>query len=707
MTLAARTPTLLTAVTALTALELLRLAGAQTGTATGTVLLVALGFAAAALAGPLVWWLGVRRALPAAAGALAVARLLVQFPGGRGVPLVAVAVAAALAALVLAARRCTVDTVAGPGRAARAIALAVAADVALRLSLDSWDPVWRGGALGWLVALLLSALLAGLAWDAYRGPVRAARGPGAGVELALLGPALALYGAFLGSPGFVAAQGGVSLTTAGLWLAAGSLFGVWALSLPLPRSSRPALPFPLRWPARLRPRRPTRLLPSRLAFRLPLRLPGSVSRLLSASPQTGRPGAWLAPTVLVVAVLTFLLLPAAAPPAAAAGIAALPVVLRAALAGNTGTGYGTLVDLAVAGAGCGLGYLLLVLPDQLRGFAPEAFPVAGALALGAVAWLHARRTAPTPAPAAPVAAGAEEPAPDPESPGDTPETSAGPGVSLPSLAPLPAAFVPVLLAALLLAFPPLAGAARPAPDPLPTDTAGATYQLMTWNVHYAVDGDGDLAPDDLLRTIRGSGAHVVLLQEVPRGWVGAGGLDLASWLAEQLDAEAVWAPAADRQFGNLVLTSLPVVDSETAALPLAGGSMDRSYASVTVRLADGTTARVLTSHLEGGEAVATRQAQVEPLLAAAQDGDGEHTVLAGDFNAQPDSGEIDTIRRAGFASAQDEAGDPDRVTHLDPRRRVDWIFGAAGVTFENFRILDNEAARASDHLPLTVTVWLD
>ncbi|MEO3750590.1 endonuclease/exonuclease/phosphatase family protein [Streptomyces sp. B6B3] len=705
MTLAARTPTLLTAVTALTALELLRLAGAQTGTATGTVLLVTLGLAAAALAGPLVWWLGVRRALTAAVGALAVARLLVQFPGGRAVPLVALAVAVAFAALVLAARRCAA-TRAGPGRAARAVALAVAADVALRLTLHSWDPVWRGGALGWLVALVLAALLAGLAWHAYLevSPAAARPGGNTGVELALLGPALALYGAFLASPGFVAAQGGVSFTTAGLWISAGSLLGVWSLSLS-PRdwrrlASRRIPPFPPRWPARLRPRWPDRLTP---------RLPRALGRALSVPRPAldGPGGAWPAPAVLVAAVLAFLLLPATAPVAAAAGIAALPVVLRAVLAGATRTGHGALVDLALAGAGCGLGYQLLVLPDQLRRFAPEAFPVAGALALGAVAWLNARRaaTAPEPAPV-PAGAPAEEPR-EPQAPPAGPGGPDEPSAPAASLAPLPTAFVPVLLAALLLAFPPLASAARPAPDPLPTDTAGPAYQLMTWNVHYAVDGDGDLAPDDILRVIRDSGAHVVVLQEVPRGWGGAGGLDLASWLAERLDTRAVWAPAADRQFGNLVLTSLPVVDSAAVGLPRAGGSMDRSYASVTVRLADGTTARVLTSHLEGGDAVSTRNAQIEPLLAAARHGPAEHTVLAGDFNAQPDSVEIDTIRRAGFASAQDEAGDPDRITHLDPRRRVDWIFGAAGVTFENFRILDNDAARASDHLPLTVTVWLD
>jgi endonuclease/exonuclease/phosphatase family metal-dependent hydrolase len=212
--------------------------------------------------------------------------------------------------------------------------------------------------------------------------------------------------------------------------------------------------------------------------------------------------------------------------------------------------------------------------------------------------------------------------------------------------------------------------------------------------------------------IRHSGAHVVVLQEVPRGWPGAGGLDLAAWLERRLDAEAVWSPAGDRQFGNLILTSLPVLDTETESLPQAGGSMDRSYASVTVRLTDGEPATIATTHLEGDtDAAKTRLAQLDEVLTAVGEAPRpDHAVLAGDFNAEPDSAEIDTVLESGFSSAQDEAGDPGRLTHLDPPRRVDWIFGAQAVAFEDFHILgtgDLEAAGASDHLPLTTTVWLD
>ncbi|MGK5531671.1 endonuclease/exonuclease/phosphatase family protein [Streptomyces sp. URMC 129] len=590
---------LLTAVTTLVTLESLRLSGT-----TGTVAAAVLALCAAAGAGPLTWWLGTRRAVTSAVGALAVARLLVQVPAVRTVPVVALVTGVALAALVLVVRRAAAEG--GPGQVARAIALGVGVDVALRLTLDLLDPVWRGGLPGWLVALVSAALLGALAWRADAGPAETVAGGGA--EPVLLGPAFGLYAVLLASPGLVAARAGVSPTAAGLWIAAGTVLAVWLLSETVPR-------------------------------RVVLVLP--------------------------VAVLVTVWLPGLSALAALAGVAVLPLVLRRALTVRLATGRGPLADLAVAGAGAVLGAALLVLPYRL-GWVPGLFATLAALGL-ALAALRAP-------------AGAEAGA----------DAGAAEGV-------VPGRFVPVIMATLLLAAPPLLGAVRPAPDPLPTDTAGGVYRLLSWNVHAAVDRHGELNPEAVLDVIEESGAHVVVLQEVPRGWTGAGGLDLAAWLERHLDVETVWARAADRQTGNLVLTSLPVRESATGGLP--GG---RSWARVTVGLADGERARVVTTHLDGGGDPGERLRQLDPLLRAT--GDDPHTVLAGDLNARPGSREIETVREAGFRSAQDENGDPDANTAVSPPRRVDWILGAADVSFADFRL---RATTASDHLPLAVTVFLD
>ncbi|RMI39985.1 endonuclease/exonuclease/phosphatase family protein, partial [Streptomyces triticirhizae] len=347
-------------------------------------------------------------------------------------------------------------------------------------------------------------------------------------------------------------------------------------------------------------------------------------------------------------------------PAATLGLAVLPPVLRRALAVPMGVGRGPQFDLALAGLGTGASCVLLALAYELR-LLPWAFALLLAVALAA----RATRTA------------AAQP-------------------------PLARAFTPVVVAVLLLAWPPLAGALRSGPEPLPTDTAGGMYRLLTWNVHAAVDQGGELTPDAIRAVIEDSGAQVVVLQEVPRGTPLAGGLDLVTFLERRLDVTSVWAPGADDRFGNLILTSLPVVDRETRELPRAGGDMDRSFASVTVRLTDGETARVVGTHLHGGSSPAPRLAQLGPLLG--ETADDPTAVLAGDLNARPDSREIETLEAAGLRSAQDEAGDPSLDTAVSPPRRVDWIFGASEVAFGDFELIETTA---SDHLPLAVTVFLE
>jgi endonuclease/exonuclease/phosphatase family metal-dependent hydrolase len=596
MSPAARTLPLLTAAVTLIALELLRLAGTAGSAAAGPLALLA-----AAAAGPLVWWLGPRRALPPALGALALARLAVQVPAARTVPVTALAAGLALAVLLLTVRRCAATSANGPGRAARALALAVAADVALRQWLELVDPVWHGGPGGWLWALLLAGLLAAGARAVHRRPAEGATG-GGGVELALTGPVLALYALLFASPGYVAAAAGVTVEAAGLWIAAGALLGVAALSLPQP------------W--------------------------------------------WAAPAALAGGALVFVAFPALAVPAALLALGALPTVLRRVLTGPRLL-TGQRLDLVLAGVGAALGYGLLLAAHQLD-LMPGLF---GLLAAAVPALVAARARVPR---------------------------------------RLGHAYLPVVLATLLLAAPPLAGALRGGAEPLPRDTAGGMYRLLSWNVHHAVDQDGDLDPGALLQVVRDSGAQVVALQEVPRGRPGAGGFDLAAWLERRLDVTAVWAPGAGRQSGNLILTSLPVVASDTGGLPRAGGDLDRSWASVTVRLTDGEEATVVTTHLDGGSAPDARLRQLDPLLRTV-DGD-RGAVLAGDLNARPGSGEIAAVEAVGLRSAQDEIGDPSRDTAVSPPRRVDWVFGAAGVTFGDFRLT---GTAASDHLPLAVTVFLE
>src|SRR5690606_9266758 len=164
-----------------------------------------------------------------------------------------------------------------------------------------------------------------------------------------------------------------------------------------------------------------------------------------------------------------------------------------------------------------------------------------------------------------------------------------------------------------------------------------------------------------------------------------------------------WSPAADGQFGNAVLTRLPMHEVAAARLPFVQGPMERSYLAVTLRLDGDREVRLVNAHLQHRkENTPTRLVQTRALLDAW--GGRPATVIAGDFNFWPSWPEAGLWEEAGFVSAQDATGHGGEFTVPSdaPDNRVDWIFGTPDVSFSDFEILTG--VRVSDHFPLLVTV---
>lgn len=243
-----------------------------------------------------------------------------------------------------------------------------------------------------------------------------------------------------------------------------------------------------------------------------------------------------------------------------------------------------------------------------------------------------------------------------------------------------------------------------APEVPPAGQTGAAVRVLSWNVRYGQDyATGAPEVAEVADAIEAADPDVVLLQEVGRGWPIGGGVDLLEWLSRRLAMRYEWAPAANGQFGNALLTRLPVSDVATARLPYGQGPMERSYVAATLRLDGGRALRVIGTHLQHRkENTATRLAQSEALLAA-WDG-APRTVVAGDFNFWPTWPEARRWAGAGFVSAQDVTGHSGEFTSPtdDPDNRVDWIFGTPDLTFSDFAILTG--VTTSDHFPLVVTV---
>lgn len=246
---------------------------------------------------------------------------------------------------------------------------------------------------------------------------------------------------------------------------------------------------------------------------------------------------------------------------------------------------------------------------------------------------------------------------------------------------------------------------------IPSSSATAVesddLRVMSWNLHYGVSDQPRVALDEISTAIATESPDVVLLQEVSRGWILGGGADMLTWLASGLDMEAAWAPAADRQFGNVVLSKWPVSDVSAYRLPYGDGPQNRSFVSATIAHPT-SDVRVTSTHLQHrADNADTRLSQVSALLErVTADDNGGLAILAGDFNAIPDSDEIAPVLDAGWVSAIDAAGDATQNTHPShaPEVRIDWLFSGPGLQALDARVLTQHTP--SDHLPLVADFTL-
>jgi endonuclease/exonuclease/phosphatase family metal-dependent hydrolase len=231
-------------------------------------------------------------------------------------------------------------------------------------------------------------------------------------------------------------------------------------------------------------------------------------------------------------------------------------------------------------------------------------------------------------------------------------------------------------------------------------------RVMSYNLHFGFDTEGWSDLEGLARAIEASGAEVVGLQEVSRGWYVNGSTDMLAWLQRRLRMpHARFAGASDRIWGNAVLSRYPILSAEVIPLPREGVPLRRSALEAELDLGHGRLRLVVTHlhHFEGPEGARVRLAQLSALLERV-DGRGP-TVLLGDFNAEPGSAEIAQVRAAGLTDAFVAAGGgpaDERTWPSDrPDRRIDYIWLSAGLEASGFAAT---TSTASDHRGIAVSV---
>jgi endonuclease/exonuclease/phosphatase family metal-dependent hydrolase len=256
----------------------------------------------------------------------------------------------------------------------------------------------------------------------------------------------------------------------------------------------------------------------------------------------------------------------------------------------------------------------------------------------------------------------------------------------------------VVPAALVLAGAPvIAGAGGVAPGP-------GELRVATYNVALAFDASGRLNVKEVAAVLAELDVDIIGLQEVPRGHLPSGGVDMVGWLQRSLGVRYVaFQPSAPGALhGNAVLSRYPIRQVETREFTRTGTALPRGALAVDVRLPGSGSVRFITAHLPPGGMLGERAERVTALVELW--GDQPRTIVGADLNAQPGSDIVSSLADAGLTSSWDPTWGPGHTYPSEaPAARIDWILHSP-----DLRTVDAvvHPSTASDHLPVVTLIGL-
>ncbi|HEY0022236.1 MAG TPA: endonuclease/exonuclease/phosphatase family protein [Longimicrobium sp.] len=270
------------------------------------------------------------------------------------------------------------------------------------------------------------------------------------------------------------------------------------------------------------------------------------------------------------------------------------------------------------------------------------------------------------------------------------------------MTPLARTFV-LALAALL------AGCATvPAPPPEREVT------VLVYNIRAGKDLAGGENLPRVAELVRGTGADLVLLQEVDRNTQRSGPADQPAVLARLTGYSVAFGRTIGFQggdYGVAVLSRWPIRRDTLVPLlvtaPSGRTTENREQRGVLLAVVDapGGPIAVLDTHLDHTGDDVWRLQEIATVLRVARTEPGMPVLIGGDLNARPESAVHEQLRGAGFRDAWEGCGEGDAMTFpaSAPDRRIDYLYVDGATRCQSARVL---ASDASDHRPLVFRLRL-
>lgn len=230
-----------------------------------------------------------------------------------------------------------------------------------------------------------------------------------------------------------------------------------------------------------------------------------------------------------------------------------------------------------------------------------------------------------------------------------------------------------------------------------------SLRIMAYNIHHANPPSRSDSIDipAIVRTIRAQDPDLVALQEIDGNTERSGEGNQAEIIADSLNMNVFFGKAIDYEggsYGVAILSKYPISERTVHRLPTDPGTNGekRVLATVKVALSDKRFIRFGSTHLDSQKEDTDRMLQVREIQRIASK-DTLPTVIAGDFNAPPNSKVIDILDETFVRTCID--CEP-TIPVNDPERAIDFIAYRPErmFTVEDHKVIDE--TYASDHLPI-------
>ena len=249
------------------------------------------------------------------------------------------------------------------------------------------------------------------------------------------------------------------------------------------------------------------------------------------------------------------------------------------------------------------------------------------------------------------------------------------------------------------------GGAASADEPL-------RLRVLSYNIHHGEGTDGRLDLPRVARVISDQKPDLVALQEVDVKTRRTGGVDQAAELAKLTGMHVAFGKGIDfegGEYGNAVLSRLPIQSTKVHPLPAKEGEERRCALVVNVRPRDGgPDVTFVGTHLNHrNEAQRVREVEEINRVLAAEAGGGA-VILAGDLNALPASPPVERFGEGWKDAAADVRAAEATLTFpaQKPVRRIDYVMLRPAGAWHVVETSVPAERVASDHRPvLAVVEW--